>query len=69
VTQLEVRGESKRLSHRDVTPSLKHHHGNRMARESVSDDEFGNDVETDLLIGDCLDHTNRDNVDERCSRN
>jgi hypothetical protein len=40
-----------------------------MARESVSDDEFGNDVETDLLIGDCLDHTNRDNVDERFSRN
>ena len=52
------------LSHGNVTPGLEHHHSDGTARESITDDEFGDDVQADLLIGDSLDHSNRNNVEE-----
>jgi len=53
------------LSHGDITPGFEHHHRNRTAWESIANDQLCNNVETDLLIGDRLDHANRDNVDKR----
>jgi hypothetical protein len=52
MTELEIRGERKSLGHGNVTPGLEHHHGDGTSGKCVSDDEFGNDVETDLLVGD-----------------
>lgn len=62
--KFEVGGERKRLCHRNVAPSLEHHHRDRASRQHVPDDEFGNDVETDLLIRDSLDHADGDDIDE-----
>ena len=64
VAKLEIRGELQSLSHRDVTPSLEHHHRDRMTRESVANDELGNNVEPDLLVGDSLDDADGDDVHE-----
>ena len=52
VAKLEVGGEGKALGHGDVAPGLEHHHGDGSARKGVTDDEFGDDVETDLLAGE-----------------
>jgi hypothetical protein len=68
VTKLEVRSEGQRLGHGNVAPGLEHHHGDGVARESVSDDEFGDDVETDLLVSDSLDHANGNDVHEGCKK-
>jgi hypothetical protein len=65
VTKLEVRSERKCLRHRDITPSLEHHHSDRPARKSVADHELGNDVQTDLIVGDSLYHTDGDDINER----
>jgi len=64
VAKFEVTGESKRLSHGNVTPGLEHHHCDGMSGESITDDQFGDDVQADLLIGDGLDHANGDDVHE-----
>lgn len=40
VSKLHVRRELESLVHGDVTPRLKHHHSNRLAREGISYDEF-----------------------------
>ena len=44
VAELEVRGERQCLSHRDVSPSLEHHHGDGAARERVADDQLSDDA-------------------------
>jgi hypothetical protein len=67
MTELKVRSELQGLSHGDIAPGLEHHHGDGLARESVTNDQLRNDVETHLLIGDGLDHTNRDHVQESCA--
>lgn len=64
VAKLEVRRELESLEHRNVAPGLKHHHCNRTSRERVADDELSDDIETDLLVGDSLDHADRDNENE-----
>ena len=64
MTELEVGSEEQRLRHRDVAPSLEHHHGDWATRESVADDQLSNNVETDLLVGNSLDDTNGDDVHE-----
>ena len=64
MTQLEVGSKLQSLRHRDVTPGLEHHHGNGTTRKRVTDDELGNDVQADLLVGDSLDNANGDGVHE-----
>ena len=64
VAELKVGRELQSLSHRNVTPSLEHHHGDWATRESVADDQLSNNVETDLLVGNSLDDTNGDDVHE-----
>lgn len=64
VTKLEVRGECESASHGDVAPGLKHHHCDRTTRKEVADDEFSDDVQSNLLICDSLDHSYWDNVDK-----
>lgn len=51
------------LGHRDVTPSLEHHHRNRSTRECITDDEFSNNIKTNLLISDSLNHSDRNDVE------
>ena len=64
MSKLEIARELQRLGHCDITPRLEHHHGNRLSGERVTNDKFRNDVETDLLIGDGLDHADGNNVEE-----
>lgn len=66
VTELEVACEGEGLVHGVVAPGLEQHHCDGFARESISDDELRDNVEADLLVRDGLDHTDRDDVDERC---
>jgi len=65
VSKFEVGGELKCLVHRDVSPSLEQHHGERATRNCVADDQFSDNIETDLLVGDSLDHTDGDDINER----
>lgn len=65
VAKLEIGGKGQGLGHCDVSPSLEHHHGDGAAREGITDDELSDDVETDLLVSNGLDHADRDNIDER----
>jgi len=53
------------LSHSNITPSLEHHHREGASWEGISDDQLSNDVETNLLIRDSLDHADRNNIEER----
>jgi len=64
VTELEVGRELKCLCHGNVTPGLEHHHSNWASWKHVSDNEFGNDIQANLLVSDGLDHTNGDDVEE-----
>jgi len=62
MTELEVRSELQGLSHGDIAPGLEQHHSDGSAGESVPDDQLRNDVETNLLIGDSLNHADGDHV-------
>lgn len=53
------------LCHGNVSPGLEHHHRYGSSGEGVTDDQLGDDVEANLLIGDGLNHTNRDDIGER----
>ena len=64
VAKLEVRSEQESLRHCDVSPSFEHHHSNWFARKSVADDEFGNDIETNLLVRHSLNNSYRKDVEE-----
>jgi len=65
VTELEVRRKGESLSHSNVSPGLEHHHRDRTTRESVPDDELGDDVQPDLLVRDSLNHADGDHIEER----
>lgn len=62
--KLEVTRELKCLNHCDVTPSLEHHHCDRLSGQCITDNQLGNDIEADLLIRDGLNHANGDGVNE-----
>ena len=64
VTKLQVGGKCKTLGHGDVSIRLKQHHGDGAARLHITDDELGNDVETELNVGDGLDHTDRNHEEQ-----
>lgn len=44
--------------------SFEHHHGDWASGKHVSDDQLGDDVQSNLLIGNGLDHTNGNGVDK-----
>ena len=64
MAELKVIRELQRLSHCDVTPGLEHHHRDGLAGQGVADDKLRDDIETDLLVSDGLDHADGDDVDE-----
>ena len=64
VAELEVGGEGEGLRHGDVAVRLEEHHGDGAAGLHVADDEFGDDVEAELDVGNGLDHANGDHEDE-----
>lgn len=64
VAQLKVGRESQSLSHSDVTPSLEHHHCDRVAGQRVSNNQLRDDVQSHLLISDGLDHSDRNDIDK-----
>lgn len=59
VTKLHVLQEEQSLVHGNVTVCLEQHHGHGASRLHVTDDEFGDDVETDLDVGCGLHNTAR----------
>lgn len=63
VPNFHVANERHALRHRDVTVCLEDHHRNGFAGNSETDDQLGDDVETDLLVGDGLDHTDGEGQD------
>ena len=65
VTKLEVSSELKRLDHGDITPGLEHHHGYSLAGKGIADDQLSDDIQTNLVVRDSLDHSDRNDVDER----
>ena len=62
--KLEVRCEQQSLRHGNVAPRLEHHHCNRSSRKSITNYEFSNNVEANLLVRDGLDDTNRQDVEK-----
>ena len=64
MTEFEVACESECLCHCDISPCLEHHHCDRASGEGVADDEFGDDVKADLLVRNCLDHADGDDVEK-----
>ena len=68
VPELEVRRKCKSLSHGDVAPRLEHHHRNRAPRKCIANNEFGNNIQPNLLVGNGLDHADRNDIDKSWSR-
>jgi len=64
MAKFKIGGELQSLGHSDITPRLEHHHGDWTTGKSVSNNQFSNYVKTDLLIGDGLNHSNRNNIKE-----
>ena len=64
MTKFEVGCKLQGLRHRDVAPGLEHHHSNRATRERITNDELGDDIEANLLVGDGLDNTDWNDVHE-----
>ena len=64
VAELHVGSEGQSLRHGDVAVGLEQHHGQWATGQPVTDDQLSDDVETDLLVGDSLNHADRDSVDE-----
>ena len=69
MSELKVRSERQSLSHGDITPSLEHHHRDGSSGETITNDELGNDVESNLLIRNSLNHANRNEVHEGYNKN
>lgn len=67
MTEFEIAGEGEGLVHGVVTPGLEHHHGDGPAGKGVPDDEFSDNVQSNLLVCNSLDHTTRDGVQEGCA--
>lgn len=64
MAQLKIGRECQSLSHSNVAPRLEHHHRDGASRQSVSNNQFCDHIETYLLIRNSLDHANGDDVDE-----
>lgn len=60
VAELEILAEVQRLRHDDVSEGLEHHHSDGVAGLNVSDDEFSEDVEAELDVGEGLDDADGD---------
>lgn len=58
VANLHVRNVVETVIAQHVTPRLEQHHGNRAARKHVTEDHLSDNVETGLLVGNGLYHTN-----------
>ena len=58
MTQFEILCERQSLSHCNVAVGLEQHHGKWLSGLHVTDDEFGDDIETKLDVRNGLDHTN-----------
>lgn len=61
VAELQILSKVQGLSHGNITIILEHHHGNWPARHHITNDEFSQNVETKLDVGDGLDDTDGDN--------
>ena len=64
MSELKVGSERQCLRHGDVAPSLEHHHCDWPSGQSVTNNQLRDDVESDLLVGDSLDHADRNDVHE-----
>ena len=64
MTKLEIRSERQSLGHGDITPGFEHHHGNWASRKTITDNQLSNNIETNLLIGDSLNHSDGNDVEE-----
>lgn len=53
------------LIHSDVAPCFEHHHCHWTAGKPISNNQLGDNVQPNLLIGDRLNHSNGDDVEER----
>ena len=60
VAELKILAEVQSLCHNDVAEGLEHHHGNGVSRLDIADDELGEDVETELNVGESLDDADGD---------
>jgi hypothetical protein len=47
VSEFHVRSELEGLIHGNIPPSLEQHHRERFSRESITDDQFSDHVQTD----------------------
>lgn len=65
MAELHVRGESQGLGHGDVAERLEQHHCEWAARHPVADNQLGDDIESNLLVRDSLNHTDWNGVDKR----
>ena len=65
VTELEIGREEQCLGHRYISPRLEHHHGYWASRKRIANDELSDNIQTYLLIRYGLDHTDREDVEER----
>ena len=63
--QLDILSEEQSLIGGDVAVHLEHHHGQRTTRLHVTDDKFGNDVQSNLYISCGLDDTDRKIEEQR----
>ena len=64
MTKFKVRSKLKGLNHRNVSPGLEHHHSERTTGDSVAHDQFGENIDADLLVGESLDHANWNDIEE-----
>lgn len=64
MSQLEVRRKRQRLRHCNVPPRFEHHHRDGTTGQHVPDDQLCDNVETNLLVCDGLDHANWNDIDE-----
>lgn len=63
--QFQVLHKGEPLCHGDVAVCLEQHHRQRLSWNGVTDDEFGENIEAQLNVGECLDHANGDDPDSR----
>lgn len=64
VAKLQIDRERVSLSCSEVTVGLEDHHGGWPTRKCITDNELGQDVESDGLIGNGLNNTSWDDVND-----
>jgi len=57
MSNLHIHQILKAISSEHVTPGLEQHHGNWSAGKHETNNEFRDNVQASLLVGDSLDHT------------